>query len=178
MIDREKLEEQLSQLPLYIYHFFDPNELEFSDRIRYICSAECPMYNTTWACPPAVGEVDACKRRCLGYQNCLLIGTITEVCDIANIEETLSTRPAHEEVTNQVRDLFAEQGVAPYVLSTEACHLCNRCAWLDGAPCRYPETMHPCVESHGINVIPTLENLGLTFQYGENIVTWYSLLFF
>ena len=98
--------------------------------------------------------------------------------DIANLEETLSTRPAHEEVTNTVRDLFREQGIEPYILSTEACSICERCAWLDGQPCRYPDRMHPCVESHGINLIPTLEQNGLEFQYGENIVTWYSLLFY
>ena len=174
----EILEEQLSQLPLYIYHSFDPNQLEFSQRIRYICQAECPMYGKTWACPPAVGEVEHCKRTCLQYNRCLLVGTITETEDIANIEATLATRPAHEEVTNQVRELFREQGVEPYILSTEACSLCPRCAYLDGQPCRMPDKMHPCVESHGINVIPLLEELGLEFQYGDNMVTWYSLLFY
>ena len=174
----EKLEQQLAQLPLYYYSFIDPKGLEFSSRIRYICSAECPMYNKTWACPPAVGEVAQCENKCTGYDRCLMIGTIAEVQDIANIEETLATRPAHEEVTNRVRELFRQQGVEPYVLSTEACDICERCAWLDGQPCRHPDRMHPCVESHGINLIPTLEQNGLTFQYGENIVTWYSLLFF
>ena len=38
--------------------------------------------------------------------------------------------------------------------------------------------MHPCVESHGINILPLLEELGLPFQFGENVVTWVSLLFF
>lgn len=177
-MDKQLLEAKLSEFPLYFYNFIDPNGLEFSDRIRYICGAECPMYGKTWACPPAVGEVDTCKSKCLHYENCLLIGTITEVADIANIEETLATRPAHEEVTNLVRDLFREQGVEPYVLSTEACELCERCAYLDGQPCRFPDRMHPCIESHGINIIPVLEANGLEFQYGENMVTWYSLLFF
>lgn len=178
MIDLEKIEQALSDLPLYFYSFIDPKGIEFSERIRYICGAECPMHNKTWACPPAVGEVSQCQSRCLGYGHCLLIGTITEVNDIANIEETLKTRPAHEEVTNAVRELFREQGIEPYILSTEACNICDRCAWLDGQPCRYPDRMHPCVESHGINLIPTLEENGLEFQYGENVVTWYSLLFF
>ena len=174
----EKLENRLSQLPLYFYRFFDPVELEFSQRIRYICRQECPMYGKTWACPPAVGEVEDCQKRCLSYKNCLLIGTITETDDISDIEKTLATRPEHEKITNTVRDLFQEQGVEPYVLSTEACALCETCAYLEGKPCRYPESMHPCVESHGINIIPTLEENGLEFQYGENIITWYSLLFF
>lgn len=178
MIDLEKMEKGLAELPLYAYAWFAPKELEFSQRIRYICQHECPMYNKTWACPPAVGEVEDCKRRCLTYEHCLMIGTITEVNDIANIEETLNTRPAHEEVTNMVRELFREQGVEPYILSTEACNVCQRCAWLDGEPCRYPDRMHPCIESHGIVFTDTLESLGLEFQYGDNIVTWYSLLFF
>ena len=178
MLNRELLEAQLSELPLYIYHFFQPKELEFSSRIRWICQNECPMYGKSWACPPAVGEVDECRRRCLGYENALLISTITEVGDIANIDETLATRPEHEAVTNQIRDLFRDQGIDPYVLSTESCAECDRCAYLDGKPCRFPERMHPCVESHGINVLPLIEELGLCFQYGENVVTWFSLLLY
>jgi len=177
-MDKELLEQQLSQLPLYVYTEIDPSRLEFSQRIRYICRTECPMYGKTWACPPAVGEVDACQAKCSAYTNCLLIGTITEVADIANIEETLATRAPHEEITNTVVGFFREQGVAPYVLSTEACAACARCAYLDGQPCRHPGRMHPCIESHGINVIPVLEDCGLEFQYGENMVTWYSLFFY
>ena len=178
MINQELLEEQLSQLPLYTYHFITPNELEFSDRIRWICQHECPMYGTTWACPPGVGEVAECEQKCKSYVNCLIISTITEVSDISDLQETLDTRPAHEQITNQVRDLMREQGVNPYILSTEACAVCERCAIADGLPCRMPGRMHPCVESHGINLIPTLEENGLEFQYGGDIVTWYSLLFF
>lgn len=178
MMDLEKLEQQLAELPLYFYGFVDPKSLEFSERIRYICRTECPMYDKTWACPPAVGEVAQCRDRCLGYENCLLAGTVTEVADITDMTQTLATRADHEDITNQLRELFRQQGVEPYVLSTEACAVCDRCAWLDGEPCRHPERMHPCLESHGINVIPTLEANGLEFQYGENVVTWYSLFFF
>ena len=172
------LEEQLSQLPLYTYFYTDPNSIEFSQRIRYICQAECPMYGRTWACPPAVGAVEDCQEKCRSFQNCLVIGTIVEVTDSADIEQSLATRHDHEMITNQVRDLMREQGTEPYVLSTEACAICSRCAYLDGLPCRMPEKMHPCVESHGINIIPTLEAQGLDFIYGSNIVTWYSLFFF
>ena len=178
MMDREKLEEQLSQLPLYTYHFIAPEDLEFNERIRWICQHECPMYGKSWACPPAVGEVAECERKCKSYVNCLMISTITEVNDISDIQETLATRPEHEKLTNQVRDLMREQGINPYILSTEACAVCERCAFLDGLPCRLPGKMHPCVESHGINVLGLLEELGLSFQYGENVVTWFSLLFY
>lgn len=178
MMDQELLEQQLAELPLYTYAFLNPQELEFSDRIRWICEHECPMYGKSWACPPGVGSVESCKSKCLAYENCLMIATITEVADISNINETLSTRFAHEQITNQVRDMMRQQGIEPYVLSTEACAQCEHCAILDGEPCRMPERMHPCVESHGINLLGLIEEQGLAFQYGENVVTWFSLLFY
>ena len=177
-MDKEKLEAKLSELPLYASVYIRPDELEFSQRIRHICQTECPMFDKSWACPPAVGTVEECREKCLSYNRCLMIATITEVSDISNIEETLATRPEHEAVTNRVRDLFRQQGVEPFILSTEACTVCSRCAWLDGLPCRMPGRMHPCVESHGIVLIPTAEKYGLEFQYGQNVVTWFSLLFF
>lgn len=177
-MNREWLEEKLAELPLYIYDIFDPKDLEFSPRIRWICEHECPMYGKSWACPPGVGSVESCREKCLGYENCLMISTIVEVSDIASLEETLATRPDHEKLTNQVRDILREMGEEPYILSTEACSLCQRCAMLDGLPCRLPGKMHPCVESHGINVVPILESRGLEFQFGANVVTWVSLLFY
>ena len=178
MMNREHLEQQLSQLPLLAYGYADPKNLEFTQRVRWICQQECPMYGKTWACPPAVGSVEECQKKCLAFSHCLVIATMTEVDNIADIDETLATRPAHENITNQVRDLICAQGIQPYVLSTEACALCQRCAYLDGLPCRMPEKMHPCVESHGINVVPVMEALGIPFICGENVVTWVSLLFF
>ena len=177
-MNRELLEQQLSELPLYIYDFFDPRELEFSSRIRWICEHECPMYGQSWACPPGVGTVDCCRQICMAYDHCLLISSIVEVRDIADMEETLATRPDHEALTEQVRELMQEQGIDPFILSTEACTICERCAILDGQPCRFPEKMHPCVESHGINVVDVLEKRGLNFQFGANVVTWISLLFY
>ena len=62
-MDKAALEERLAELPLYSYGFFDPRELEFTDRVRWVCEHECPMYGTTWACPPAVGAVEECRKK-------------------------------------------------------------------------------------------------------------------
>ena len=67
MMDMELLESRLAELPLYGYFFIDPKELEFSDRIRWICEHECPMCGKTWACPPGVGSVTYCKAKCRSY---------------------------------------------------------------------------------------------------------------
>ena len=176
-MDFERLEAQLAELPLFGYFFLKTGELTFSERIRYICQHECQMYGKTWACPPAVGSVEDCRRKCQSYPDFLMICTVTEVEDISDLEATLATRGDHEEATRQAEDMVRQQGMETYTLSTEACALCGNCAYPEG-PCRHPEHMHPCIESHGIVLTDTAERCGVPFQYGDNVVTWFSLIFY
>lgn len=153
------------------------DELVFTERVRHVCEAECPMYNTSWACPPAVGTVEECRARCLAFPSVLVISTITEVSDISNIEETLACRAPHEEITHQAAELVrAWSGREVMALSTESCAVCRKCAWPD-APCRHPERMFPCVESYGILATALADKLDMSFFNG-NLVTWYSLIFY
>ena len=176
-MDRQRLEEKLAAFPLYAYAFITTDELVFADRVRYICEHECPMYNTTWACPPAVGSLEECRARVLAFREGLMIATITEVSDIANIRETLDTRADHERITRQVLDTVREQAAETLTLSTEACAHCEVCAY-PGAPCRHPDRMFPCVESHGILVTDLAERHGIDFLAGANLVTWFSLILY
>ena len=174
--NRELIEQQLSALPLAQYGWIETAELEFSERIRRVCEQECPMYGKTWACPPAVGTVEECRARCLSYPHALYLTTLTEVSDIANLDETLATRAPHEAVTREALAILKPHVKDVMALSTEACAICEHCAYPD-APCRHPELMFPCVESHGIIVTALAEKEGSDF-YGGNLVTWFSLLLF
>ncbi len=176
-MNREAFEAALAELPVAQYIFFPTKELEFSDRVRTVCRQECPRYGKSWACPPAVGTVEECRARCLSYPEGLLFSTLTEVQDISDMEQTLATRPAHEAVTHKVAGLLRAQGVEVYGLSSESCAICPQCSYPD-APCRHPDKMFPCVESHGIVVTALAEKYGIEYQYGNNVVTWFSLLLF
>ena len=176
-MNRELLEAQLGELPIVQYEFFKTEDLTFTPRVRLVCETDWPRYGSSWACPPAVGTVEECRARCLLYPDALLITTMTEVDDLADIEGTLATRAPHEEITRQVNQLLREQGVETYPLSTESCAICETCTYPD-APCRHPERMFPCVESHGILIIDTAERLGIEFQPGGNVVTWFSLILY
>ena len=97
--------------------------------------------------------------------------------DIGDLPGTLETRADHEEITRQVSLLLQAQGAETYPLSTESCSICKQCAYPD-SPCRHPDRMFPCVESHGILIIDTAERFGIPFQAGGNIVTWFSLILY
>ena len=176
-MDKRLLEAQLSEFPLYEYAFISTDELVFADRVRYICEHECPMYNTTWACPPAVGTIEECRAKVLAYSEGLMIVTITEVSDIANIDETLATRGPHEKITREILELVKQQSSDTLTLSTEACAHCAKCTY-PCAPCRHPDRMFPCVESYCILVTDLAEKHGIDFLAGSNLVTWFSLIFY
>ena len=175
--DVEGLEEELLNYPLLQYAILDRDQVNFLDHVRYVCETECPCYGKSWSCPPAVGTVDECRERCQKFTHVFLFTTIAEVNDITNMEETLATREAHEEVTRELTAVFRRRFGETLTLSTESCAICPKCSYPDG-PCRHPDKMCPCVESHGSLVTELAEAAGIPFINGANVVTWFSLIWF
>ena len=172
-----EIEEKLREFPILQSAWLRADQVPFSLRVREICERECPRYNSSWSCPPAVGTVQECEARCRNFRDCFVFSTVSEVDDAANLEQTLALRMEHEEITRQVGRIFRKRYGTCLILSTESCGICARCSWPD-APCRYPEKMFPCVESYGILVSELADGCGLEFQCGSNIVNWFSVIFF
>ena len=121
--------------------------------------------------------MEECRERCLAFDHVLLLTSVAEVSDTANMEETLAARGPHEELTRQAKQMLLDCGAAEVMaLSTEACAHCEKCSYPD-APCRRPDRMFPCVESHGIMVTDLAEKFGLDFL-NAGMVIWFSLLFY
>lgn len=176
-MNREELEQELLQFPILQYAFLRTEQVSFLQRVRDVCRNECPRYGTSWSCPPAVGTVEACRERCQAFPDLFVFTTIAEVSDITNMEETLHTRMAHEEITRQVAEIFKTHCGQTLTLSTESCDICEKCAY-PSAPCRHPDRMFPCVESYGMLATELAELGGLEFLNGANVVTWFSVIFF
>lgn len=177
MTKREQLEERLAALPVLEYGFLRADEVEFAERVRTVCRENCEMYGKSWACPPAVGTVTECRKRCLAYDSFFLFSTVSDVQDITDMKETLGTRAHHDKVTRQVREIFRELYGDCLVLSNEACTICRECTYPD-APCRHPDQMLPSLEGHGIVVTNVAEKLGMTFQVDAHTVIWFSGIFY
>ncbi|MDO4475689.1 MAG: DUF2284 domain-containing protein [Lachnospiraceae bacterium] len=174
----ERIEKQMEELPILQYAVLPTDRICFEERVRMICRDECPQYGSTWSCPPAVGTVEECRQRCQKYANCFVFSTIAEVRDITNMEETLATRQDHEEITRQVVEMFRAEFGDVMALSTESCAICENCCYKENRPCRFPDRMFPCVESHGILVTDLAEMGEMEFNNGANVVTWFSVVFY
>lgn len=176
-MDRPALEARLAQLPVAQYAFFRPADLPFSARVRAVCEADCPRYGKSWSCPPAVGSVEACQARCLAFDEGLVIVTLAEVADPADLEQALATLPAHEEVTRAVAALLREAGGSVLTLGASSCAACGDCTY-PAAPCRRPELLSPCAEGYGIVVTALAEHCGIETQYGPGVLSWFSLFLY
>lgn len=177
MDSHKKIEQYITQFPIYQYAFFAPDEVEFSDRVRTICKKECSRYGNSWSCPPAVGTVEQCKSRCLEYTDALFFSSVAEVGDIMDMQEVLKTREEHERLTAEIETYLRGQEFLCLTLSTESCDLCEKCTY-PKHPCCRPEQMHPCIESHGIVVTNLAEKNCMDYFMGERYVLWYTLIFF
>ena len=133
-LDTAKFEEFISAYPIYEYRILDTSDLSVETRVRQICRQECERYGSTWACPPAVGTLEACEKRIRSYGKAVFFSSVAEVSDLMNMQEMLSTRDAHEELTTEVVGFLKEQGFDTFTLSTESCDICETCAYTQGEP--------------------------------------------
>lgn len=177
-LDLQKLDAFISNYPIYEYRLFDTGRIKIQERVRLICQNECERYGSTWACPPAVGTLKECGERIKSYDRAFFFSSVAEVSDLFNMDEMLSTRDAHEEITTAAASFLEEQGFQTFTLSTESCALCSKCTYPEGKPCRFPQKMHPCLESHGVVVSEIVEEQEMDYNIGGNTVLWFSMICF
>ncbi|MFZ7121961.1 MAG: DUF2284 domain-containing protein [Eubacteriaceae bacterium] len=177
MITKEEIESKITKYPILEYAFFNPSELNFYPNIRTICKSECPQYGKSWSCPPAVGTLDECKARCTKYKNAFIFSTISEVSDILNMEEMLSTISEHIQIVNEIKHNVFNNEEDVLILTAESCSICDECTYPNG-PCRHPESMYPCIESQAIIVTEICEKHKMSFFNGHNTITWFCLILY
>ena len=102
--------------------------------------------------------------------------TIAQVEDSLNFEACLKARKEHEDLTLELRDRFRQEFGEVLALST-GCMQCETCAY-PNAPCRHPDKRVATVESHGILLMQTVEAMNICFNYGNDTVTYFTLLLF
>ena len=177
MIDTAEIENAILEFPIVEYKFGKTEELFFTDKVRYICEIECPMYGKSWSCPPAVGTVEECRQRCLKYENMFIFTTIAQIDDMEDFDKMLETRGEHEKVTHAINKIIKDKCGDTYALSSESCQLCKKCTYPDGE-CVHKDKMLPCIESHGILVVQLAEQKEMMYSNGYDILTWFGIILY
>jgi len=156
----------------------DIRSLNYEPSVREICKGNvCRGYNTSWACPPAVGTLEECKARCEQFDHMLLLSGKFELEDSFDYEGMMAGMQDFKKLTDQL-DAAVHGKLSRYqIMSNEGCGRCKKCTWPD-APCRFPEKLHPSLESYGFLVNKLAEQAGMHYINGQNTVTYFGAILY
>ena len=153
-------------------------DIVFSEEVRQLCAQNvCRSYGTTWACPPGVGEVAACREKCLSFENGIAFSAFYPLEDSFDFEGMQAGHAEFRQVARRVLDLARQTNRPFLLLGNEGCGRCARCTYPE-APCRFPEELIPSVESYGIFVNELAASAGIPYSSGPNTVTYFGLLLY
>lgn len=175
---KKNIEEQIKIFPIHEYSFFKSEDVVFSDEVRDLCEKNtCGMFGTSWACPPAVGTTEECRKTCSQYKDVFMFTTATKMKNSYDVQGWLDARKEHEKLTDQVGEVFRENYEDSLILSTEGCSVCKSCTYPKD-PCRFPDRMYPATEAYGILVMKQAQVCNIKYNNGTNTVTYFSMIFF
>ena len=155
----------------------DVGTLKPLEAVREMCAVDkCHAYGKNWSCPPGCGTIPECEAEMRSYDWGVLVQITQDLEDDLDFE-------GWKEAGKRLRDLSVslhEELVKRYpqvlALGGAGCDICRICTYPD-APCRFPEEMIPCIESHGIVVTDIAEKYGIEFLTAGAVI-WFSIIFF
>lgn len=175
---KELLAQQKDSLGIHEYGFTSTSKIVFSSGVRFACESNvCGEYGRTWACPPGVGTLDECRGRIMAYSNICVLTTKHELEDSFDWDGMMAGKAAHQKIVPKAFAMFQAVFQDIFILSTESCQSCDTCTYPD-APCRFPEKLHPSIESYGVEVNKLAAAAGVHYINGVNTVTYFSCILF
>ena len=154
-------------------------DIVLSASFRDICATNsCGKYGCCWMCPPDIGDIDALMAQVRGYQHGLLYQSISEIEDSFDIEGMMEAGEKHAWLSQRIEAFLMPLLEKHLHLTCGGCRLCERCAKLDGLPCRKPEQALPSMEGYGIDVYNTCKPTSLKYINGQNTVTYFGIVLF
>lgn len=140
---------------------FEARHIRTNYWVNLKCRYGCKRYNTSWCCPPATPNTDEARKILAEYKDALLL--------VGRQSRPEFYRNHARNRVNQVkiwkgsvaleRMLFIEGYYKAFSLVSEYCGLCRECAYPE--PCRFPQEKRPLVESFSINMMETLNSIGI-----------------
>lgn len=174
----ERLLERVRDTVVLEYGLVNPSKISYLQEIRDICAGNtCRQYGKTWACPPAVGTIEECRDRCMKYSTMLVFTDKFKLKNSFDYEGMIRGMMDFKQTAHKL-----DSAIKPYlkdylILSNEGCGTCKDCTYPE-APCRFPQQLHHSIEGYGIIVSDLAKQAGLSYNNGENTVTYFGALLF
>lgn len=175
---QDEIAEKKEALGIHQYAFLNTKDLIFSQEVRHLCEVNsCGQYKKTWACPPGVGTYEECKSRILQYDNLFVFTTLHTLEDSYDFEGMMEGKDEHNRRCPEIAQLFRNSYSDLLILSAEGCNRCTSCTYPD-APCRFPDTLYPSIESYCVEVNRLAKIAGINYINGADTVTYFGCIMY
>ena len=156
--------------------FVSTEDLTFVPSFRPLCAENvCGKYGANYACPPDCGTVEEMKERVLRYPRALVLQTRWDIADPMDETQTKTAKGWHNRMTCQFMERMEHAGL---MVGAGGCDLCQSCAIREGEPCRFPNKMFSCMSAYCIYVKGLCDHCGMTYDCGEGVVAFFSMICF
>ena len=150
--------------------------LQVREEVRSMCaSGKCHIYGTSWACPPACGDIYDFEKQMHGYETCTVVQTVSDLEDEFDGEGMMEAAETHKERIASLIEALDEAGLSAQamVLSAGTCTICPKCTYPD-APCRFPDKRLVSMEAAGLYVSEVCVQAGIPYNHGANTIAYSS----
>ena len=156
----------------------DIDELRHEEWVRTLCEENaCHNYNTTWACPPAVGTLEECRDRCRAYEHMLLFCKVYRLRESYDLEGMYDSMHLFRRTVDRFDEFVGSLLKHHLFLANGGCDTCKTCSWPD-RPCRFPDRLHHSIEGYGFNIMRMAEAAGMEYNHGYNTITLFGALLY
>ena len=150
----------------------DPSKIVLKEEVRAMCEMNtCGMYNKSWACPPACGDLAECTARIRKYTKGIIVQTTQELEDSMDYEGIMELGEKHKANFNKTLDRLVEEFPDLLPLGTGGCKQCANCTYPD-EPCRFPQKRISSMEAYGMVVNEVCVANDIPYYYGQNTLTY------
>ncbi len=137
----------------------------------------CRNYNTSWACPPAVGSLKECRRKMLRYDSAMVFNAVYKLSGSFDLDGMRNGHREFKKVCDRLYAAAKDEYADFLILSNEGCVRCEKCTYPD-EKCRMPDILFPSLEGFGINVSELAALAGVNYINGKDTVTYFGMLLY
>lgn len=160
------MEEMLSfireKFPLIEGKRISPDKLIFEERVKMNCFY-CGRYNVSWRCPPKLPEIDY-KKMLLEYENAAVVYVRMPLgeTDYATVRNDSSIY-LHRALLLCEKWLYQHDNSTALSFIGGSCKLCKNGCSVE--KCANPYQSRSPVEALGINIIKSVQQIGIPIQF-------------
>jgi predicted metal-binding protein len=147
---------------MYIKELNPKKDLIFDIKVCEACKS-CKRYGLTGCCPPNIGTFEYYKKLLRRYTYGKIFAEKFLVTDIIKWKEIgrQSSLDLHQVLLKERQQLLNKGHYFNLILGGGSCKFCKECS----IPCKMPQFRAIPIEATGINVVETLNKLGMFIKF-------------